>query len=36
MALATSERFLGWMNVEQGRSVHTVDAYRRDLRDYET
>jgi integrase/recombinase XerD len=36
MALAPSERFLGWMTVEQGRSVHTVDAYRRDLRDYET
>ncbi len=36
MALATSERFLGWMTVEQGRSGHTVDAYRRDLRDYET
>ena len=36
MALAPSERFLGWMTVEQGRSVHTVDAYRRDLRDYES
>jgi integrase/recombinase XerD len=36
MALAASERFLGWMTVEQGRSVHTVDAYRRDLRDYES
>jgi integrase/recombinase XerD len=24
------------MTAEQGRSVHTVDAYRRDLRDYET
>jgi len=36
MALAPSERFLGWMTVEQGRSIHTVDAYRRDLRDYES
>ncbi|MGA0064067.1 MAG: site-specific tyrosine recombinase [Ilumatobacteraceae bacterium] len=36
MALELREQFLGWMHVEQGRSVHTVDAYRRDLADYES
>jgi integrase/recombinase XerD len=30
-----SEEYLSWLVVERGRSRHTIDAYRRDLRSYE-
>jgi integrase/recombinase XerD len=30
-----SEEYLSWLVVERGRSRHTIDAYRRDLRAYE-
>ena len=35
MALAAAERFLAWMQIEQGRATKTIEAYRRDLREYE-
>lgn len=34
-ALAPAERFLAWLQIEQGRAGKTIEAYRRDLRDYE-
>ena len=36
MVDATGESFLEMMMVERGASQHTVDAYRRDLDDYQT
>jgi len=35
MTLAAAERFLAWLQIEQGRAAKTIEAYRRDLRDYE-
>ncbi len=35
MALEVAERFLAWLQIEQGRAEKTIEAYRRDLRDYE-
>jgi tyrosine recombinase XerD len=35
MALEAAERFLAWLQIEQGRAGTTIEAYRRDLRDYE-
>ena len=35
MALEAAERFLAWLQIEQGRAERTIEAYRRDLRDYE-
>ena len=35
MSLEAAERFLSWLQIEQGRAVKTIEAYRRDLRDYE-
>ncbi|MEY3362770.1 MAG: tyrosine recombinase XerD [Actinomycetota bacterium] len=35
MALEAAERFLAWLQIEQGRAGKTIEAYRRDLRDYE-
>jgi len=35
MALEVAERFLAWLQIEQGRAGKTIEAYRRDLRDYE-
>ncbi|MFZ9533149.1 MAG: site-specific integrase, partial [Ilumatobacteraceae bacterium] len=35
MALDVAERFLAWLQIEQGRAGKTIEAYRRDLRDYE-
>lgn len=35
MALAPADRFLAWLQIEQGRAEKTIEAYRRDLRDYE-
>ncbi|MFM8994229.1 MAG: site-specific integrase, partial [Actinomycetota bacterium] len=35
MSLEPSERFLAWLQIEQGRAAKTIEAYRRDLRDYE-
>jgi site-specific recombinase XerD len=35
VALAAAERFLAWMQIEQGRAAKTIEAYRRDLRAYE-
>lgn len=35
-ALSASESFLAWLQVEQGRSERTVEAYRRDLVLFET
>lgn len=35
MSLAPSERFLAWLQIEQGRSAKTIEAYRSDLREYE-
>ena len=35
MALEAAERFLAWLQIEQGRAEKTIEAYRRDLRDYE-
>lgn len=35
MALAAAERFLAWMQIEQGRATKTIEAYRRDLGEYE-
>ncbi|MFZ9290289.1 MAG: site-specific integrase, partial [Ilumatobacteraceae bacterium] len=34
-SLAAADRFLAWLQIEQGRSAKTIEAYRRDLRDYE-
>lgn len=36
MSLEASERFLAWLQIEQGRAGKTIEAYRRDLREYET
>ena len=33
--LGPAERFLAWLQIEQGRSAKTIEAYRRDLRDYD-
>ena len=35
VALEAAERFLAWLQIEQGRAAKTIEAYRRDLRDYE-
>ena len=35
MALEAAERFLAWLQIEQGRAEKTIEAYRRDLRYYE-
>jgi integrase/recombinase XerD len=35
VALEAAERFLAWLQIEQGRAERTIEAYRRDLRDYE-
>jgi integrase/recombinase XerD len=35
VALEVAERFLAWLQIEQGRAEKTIEAYRRDLRDYE-
>jgi integrase/recombinase XerD len=35
VALEAAERFLSWLQIEQGRAEKTIEAYRRDLRDYE-
>ena len=35
MSLEVAERFLSWLQIEQGRAAKTIEAYRRDLRDYE-
>lgn len=35
MALEAAERFLSWLQIEQGRAEKTIEAYRRDLREYE-
>jgi integrase/recombinase XerD len=35
MSLEPAERFLAWMQIEQGRASKTIEAYRRDLREYE-
>lgn len=35
MSLESAERFLAWLQIEQGRAAKTIEAYRRDLRDYE-
>jgi integrase/recombinase XerD len=35
VALEAAERFLAWLQIEQGRAEKTIEAYRRDLRDYE-
>ena len=35
MTLEVAERFLAWLQIEQGRAEKTIEAYRRDLRDYE-
>lgn len=35
MSLEAAERFLSWLQIEQGRAAKTIEAYRRDLRDYE-
>lgn len=35
MALDSAERFLAWLQIEQGRAAKTIEAYRRDLRDYD-
>ncbi len=34
-SLSDSERFLTWMRVEQGRSDRTIEAYKRDILQYE-
>ncbi len=35
MSLAPSERFLAWLQIEHGRAARTIEAYRRDVREYE-
>lgn len=35
MALEAAERFLAWLQIEQGRAARTIAAYRGDMRDYE-
>jgi integrase/recombinase XerD len=35
VTLEVAERFLAWLQIEQGRAEKTIEAYRRDLRDYE-
>ncbi|MFZ9772285.1 MAG: site-specific tyrosine recombinase [Ilumatobacteraceae bacterium] len=35
MSLEAAERFLSWLQIEQGRAGKTIEAYRRDLRDYD-
>jgi integrase/recombinase XerD len=35
VALEAAERFLAWLQIEQGRAEKTIEAYRRDLREYE-
>ena len=35
MSLEPAERFLAWLQIEQGRAEKTIEAYRRDLREYE-
>jgi len=35
MSLEPAERFLAWMQIEQGRAAKTIEAYRSDLREYE-
>ncbi len=35
MTLATAERFLAWLQIEQGRAGKTIEAYRSDLQAYE-
>lgn len=35
MTLATAERFLAWLQIEQGRAGKTIEAYRGDLQAYE-
>jgi len=35
VSLEPTERFLAWLQIEQGRAAETIEAYRRDLRDYE-
>ena len=34
-SLTSSERFLTWLTIEQGRSPRTIEAYRRDLSRYQ-
>lgn len=35
MSLEPAERFLAWLQIEQGRATKTIEAYRRDLQNYE-
>ena len=35
MTLAATERFLAWLQIEQGRAGKTIEAYRSDLQAYE-
>ncbi|MEY4401070.1 MAG: tyrosine recombinase XerD [Actinomycetota bacterium] len=35
MSLEPAERFLAWLQIEQGRATKTIEAYRRDLQHYE-
>lgn len=35
MTLAATERFLAWLQIEQGRAGKTIEAYRGDLQSYE-
>ena len=35
-SLSDRERFLTWMRVEQGRSDRTIEAYGRDIAQYES
>jgi len=35
VSLAASERFLAWLQIEHGRAARTIEAYRRDVREYE-
>ena len=35
MTLAAAERFLAWLQIEQGRAGKTIEAYRSDLQAYE-
>jgi integrase/recombinase XerD len=35
VSLEPAERFLAWLQIEQGRAAKTIEAYRRDLREYE-
>lgn len=35
VTLEVAERFLGWMQIEQGRASATIEAYRRDITQYQ-